>query len=134
MERQLPSPIEGMSWEEVQRLIMWIADKLRGSLEPRVRLERSPEVEQLVRDRYDLLCRHANLNLPEAQLEPLYQGVVDELLGFGPIEPLLNDETVTEVMINGPRQVYVERGGKVVLADVVFVDDAHVLHVIKKII
>jgi pilus assembly protein CpaF len=134
VERQLPSPIEGMSWEEVQRLIMWIAGKLRGSLEPRVRLERTPETVQLIRDRYALLCRHANLDLPEPKLEQLYKGVLDELLGFGPIEPLLQDDSVTEVMVNGPKLVFAEREGKVTLADVAFVDDEHVLQVIRKII
>jgi len=60
--------------------------------------------------------------------------VVDEVLGYGPIDPLLKDESVSEVMVNGPDQVYVERKGKLVLTDVRFRDDAHVLHVIDKIV
>ncbi|MFZ5919237.1 MAG: CpaF family protein [Chloroflexota bacterium] len=123
-----------MTWEEVQRLILWIADKLQGSLEPRVRLEHTPETVQLIRDRYALLCRHANLKLPEMQLEQLYRGVLDELIGYGPIESLLQDDSVTEVMVNGPQMIYVERKGKVTLAGTAFVDDDHVLRVIRKII
>ena len=60
--------------------------------------------------------------------------VVAEALGFGPIQPLLNDESVSEVMVNSPSQVYVERKGKLVLTDVRFRDDAHVMHVIEKIV
>ncbi|EAX48037.1 type II secretion system protein E [Thermosinus carboxydivorans Nor1] len=60
--------------------------------------------------------------------------VVDEVLGYGPIDPLLKDDTISEIMVNGPNQVYVERKGKLVLTDVRFRDDAHVMHVIEKIV
>jgi pilus assembly protein CpaF len=60
--------------------------------------------------------------------------VVDEVLGYGPIDPLLKDESISEVMVNSPDQVYVERKGKLVLTDVRFRDDAHVMHVIEKIV
>jgi pilus assembly protein CpaF len=64
----------------------------------------------------------------------LIAGVVAEATGFGPIEPLLHDETVTEVMVNGPRQVYIERKGKLMLTNVVFRNEEHVLHIIDRII
>lgn len=60
--------------------------------------------------------------------------VVDEVLGFGPIDPLLKDDSVSEVMVNCANQVYVERKGKLVLTDVRFRDDAHVMQVIEKIV
>lgn len=60
--------------------------------------------------------------------------VVDEVLGFGPIDPLLKDESVSEVMVNSPGQVYIERKGKLILTDVHFRDDTHVLHIIEKIV
>lgn len=60
--------------------------------------------------------------------------VIDEVLGFGPINPLLEDDEVSEVMVNGPNQVYVEKKGKLQLTEVTFRDDEHVLHVIEKII
>lgn len=60
--------------------------------------------------------------------------IVDEVLGFGPIDPLLKDDSVSEVMVNSASQVYVERKGKLVLTDVRFRDDAHVMQVIEKIV
>lgn len=60
--------------------------------------------------------------------------IIDEVIGFGPISPLLQDPTVSEVMVNGPNQVYVERKGKLVLTDVVFRDNDHILHIIEKIV
>ena len=64
--------------------------------------------------------------------------VVDELInnltGYGPINPLLLDHEISEVMVNGPQQVYVERNGKIHLTDVKFRDNEHVMHVIEKIV
>ena len=60
--------------------------------------------------------------------------LVAEVVGFGPIQPLLDDETVTEVMVNGPDQVYIERRGKLILTDVKFWGDEHVLRIIDRII
>ncbi|WP_188207733.1 CpaF family protein [Alkalibacillus aidingensis] len=60
--------------------------------------------------------------------------LINDLTGFGPINPLLQDESVSEVMVNGPDQVYCERDGKLVLTDIQFRDDEHVLHVIEKIV
>ena len=60
--------------------------------------------------------------------------IVDDILGYGPIEPLLADESISEVMVNGPERIYVERGGRIEPADVAFSDDAHVLRIIDKIV
>ena len=63
----------------------------------------------------------------------LYQ-MIDEILGLGPITPLLNDKDVSEVMVNGYDQVYVERHGKLELTEVKFKDNLHVAHIIEKIV
>jgi len=60
--------------------------------------------------------------------------VIDETIGFGPINPLIHDSSVSEIMVNGPDQVYVEKKGRLVLSDVRFKDDQHVMHVIEKIV
>ncbi|HEV2546027.1 MAG TPA: ATPase, T2SS/T4P/T4SS family [Stellaceae bacterium] len=60
--------------------------------------------------------------------------IVAEMIGFGPIEPLLADETVSDILVNGPRQVYIERYGKLELSDVTFGDDQHVLNVAARIV
>lgn len=66
--------------------------------------------------------------------EALYSEVLDEIVGFGPITPLLQDPEITEVMVNGPDQVYVERGGKIESTSVRFRDADHVLHTIERIV
>ena len=64
----------------------------------------------------------------------LTEELVDDVTGLGPLEPLLTDNSITEVMVNGPRQVYIERGGKIERIDVVFLNDEHVRRVIDRII
>ncbi len=134
MPDQVPQSALKMTWEEMQHMMLWLSDKLLDSLKGKIRLEATPDTLQLIRERFRMLCQHAKINLPEAEQEQLYERVLNELVGFGPIEPLLKDESVTEVMVNGPKQVYVERDGKVILTDVRFLDDDHVMKTINKII
>jgi len=60
--------------------------------------------------------------------------ITDDILGYGPLEPLLRDDSVTEVMVNGPDRIYVERAGKIERTKSSFVDDAHLLRIIDKIV
>ena len=64
----------------------------------------------------------------------LIEEMADDFSGLGPLEPLLRDETITEVMVNGPRHVYIERGGKIQRIDSVFLSDEHVLRIIDRIV
>ena len=64
----------------------------------------------------------------------LYQELYDEVTGLGPFEPLLKDETVNDILVNGPKQVFVERDGKLELTDTTFKDEKHLLRIIDKIV
>ncbi len=75
-----------------------------------------------------------HLTLTVNTRERLYQAVRAELRGYGPIQELLDDPSISEVMVNGPYQVYIERNGKLEATDVQFDDDAHVRRIIEKII
>ncbi len=72
--------------------------------------------------------------LSRSEREHILGDLLDEILGFGPIEGLLHDETVTEIMVNGPTQVYCERNGLLTQTDIQFDDDNHVLRIIDKIV
>ncbi len=64
----------------------------------------------------------------------LIEEIAGEIGGLGPLEPLLRDETITEVMVNGPTHVYIERDGKIERVDSHFLNDEHVLRIIDRII
>jgi pilus assembly protein CpaF len=72
--------------------------------------------------------------VPPLERDAMADALLAEIAGYGPIQPLLDDPEVNEVMVNSPTLVYVEKKGKLTLADVRFVDDRHVLHVIEKIV
>ena len=82
----------------------------------------------------DRLAASHHLPLARDERRRLVDEVIAEVSGLGPIEPLLRDDTITEVMVNGPHQVYIERGGRLELTDVVFLNDEHVLRIIDRII
>jgi pilus assembly protein CpaF len=83
---------------------------------------------------FDKKIEVKGVTIPRTDRQRLIQDIMDEILGFGPINPLLNDPDISEIMVNGPRQVYVERKGKLELVPVSFYDDNHVLHIIEKIV
>jgi pilus assembly protein CpaF len=81
----------------------------------------------------ELLAEH-KIQLNFAEQRELVQSLIADMLGLGPLEPLIEDETVTDIMVNGAKQVYVERRGKLELTDVAFRDDQHVMNVATKIV
>lgn len=72
--------------------------------------------------------------MPVRVRQQVVSDVIDEVLGYGPIQSLLDDPTITEIMVNTPTQVYAERNGKLFLTDKVFRDDAHIMRIIEKIV
>jgi len=112
-----------------------LVDHLRRSLVQTLGAggEEAPSAAELAHDVERLLDEERRI-LPAAERVALVQAVVDETLGLGPLESLLRDPEVSEVMVNGPRRVFVERAGRIEPADVRFADDAHVLHVIDRVL
>jgi pilus assembly protein CpaF len=78
----------------------------------------------------------ANLNTPMSapERERLSREVLDEVFGLGPLEPLLQDPTIDDILVNTYKQVYVERGGMLEETNVMFKDDAHLMHIIEKVV
>ena len=74
----------------------------------------------------------ANLNRDDRA--QLFQELYDEVMGLGPLEPLLKDETINDILVNGPNRIFVERGGKLTLTDITFKDERHLLRIIDKIV
>jgi len=80
------------------------------------------------------LLAETKIQLNFVEQRELVESLVADMLGLGPLEPLIADETVTDIMVNGPKQVYVERRGKLELTDVQFRDDQHLMNVATKIV
>ncbi len=112
----------------VQPLVM-----SRIDLAAAVSLPRKELVRQLEGVVGELLVEHRiQLNRPE-QADLVYQ-IVNDMMGLGPLEPLLEDDSITDIMINGPKQVYIEKKGKLDLSGVTFEDNAHLLNICNRIV
>src|SRR3954464_15413074 len=92
------------------------------------------EMRRRVHEQLQVALSKERAPLSAADKAQLIQDVSDDVLGYGPIDILLRDPTVTEVMVNGPEHVYGERHGKVERMDVTFVDEAHLRRIIDKIV
>ncbi len=111
-----------------------VQNRLIAELDPRMDLSNAEEVRRTVEDTFNRVLEQEQIVLTRVERLRLFEAIAAEILGFGPIEPLLKDDTISEVMVNGPRQVYIERRGKLILSDVQFQDDDHVMRVIDRIV
>jgi pilus assembly protein CpaF len=92
------------------------------------------EIRTLIEPVFNTALTDANLVVSRSEREQMLTLLIDEIMGFGPIQPLLDNDDISEVMVNGPKQVYIELNGKLRLSDVEFIDDDHVQQVIERIV
>jgi pilus assembly protein CpaF len=124
----------------VLRLQLQIADNLRQKLlAPDVPLElpleRTPEREQKVFQSLEQFVGSGNLRIPPGVTkEQFYISVMNEIFGFGPIQPLIDRDDITEIMVNSPYVVFIEKKGRLGESGYKFLDDDHVVRIIKRIV
>src|SRR5256885_3347369 len=111
---------------------MRVQNKLISELDPKLDLSNATKVRQQVEDIFNSILDSENIVLSRAERARMFESIAADIMGFGPLEQLLNDTEVSEIMVNGPRQVYVERKGKLVKSDVIFNNDEHVMRVIDR--
>lgn len=92
------------------------------------------EHRQMVKDRLRTLLERAQIQLPPEEAAELEEALINDLLGFGAIEPLVQDRSISEIMVNGPEIIFAERKGKLTETDVVFDDEDHVLWTAQRIV
>jgi pilus assembly protein CpaF len=124
----------------VLRLQLQIADNLRQKLlAPDVPLElpleRTPEREQKVFQALEQFVSSGNLRVPPSMAkEQFYINVMNEIFGFGPIQPLIDRDDITEIMVNSPYIVFIEQRGRLAESGYKFLDDNHVVRIIKRVV
>ncbi|HET6596106.1 MAG TPA: CpaF family protein [Anaerolineales bacterium] len=89
---------------------------------------------EFIKQRLNEVYVQTKISLPEDLRKQIFHEILDEVTGFGPIQPLLNDPDISEVMVNGPKKVFIEKNGRLTKSPVTFDDDDHVLRVIDRII
>ena len=116
------------------KLRLWLVDRILTGFNAPDEIQRDEKSLTLLHERFAALYNSAGVNLTPEQVKQLERQVLDEIVGFGPIEPLLDDPTITEVMVNGPDHVYIEQEGRVAETKIHFDDEAHVYRMIERII
>jgi len=121
----------GLRTGQLPKLREWLREQVAKGIE---RESNGDAADKLARRLAQEAYQRTQLELSPGLREQLLQDVLDDLLGFGPIQPLLDDPLISEVMVNGPDRVFVERNGRLEKSSIRFSDDAEVLRVIDRII
>ncbi len=111
-----------------------IQTRIINNLDPRVDLSDVKAMRSNIEEMFNRFIDEEGVVISRVERQRMLEQIIDEILGFGPIQPLLNDDTITEIMVNGPYRCYVERKGKLTLADATFQSDEHCMRVIERII
>jgi len=111
-----------------------VQNKLLSELDPSMDITRTDDVRRTIQDLFEQILAEENIVLSRPERARLFEQIAAEILGFGPLQPLLEDDTITEVMVNGAKNIYIERKGKVHRVPVTFENNDHVMRIIDRIV
>ncbi|GAB4111267.1 MAG: CpaF family protein [Roseiflexaceae bacterium] len=120
--------------ESTQDLKVRVQTRLLNELDPKMDLSNIGKVRQQVEEIFNSILDSESIVLTRSDRARMFESIAADIIGFGPLELLINDAEISEIMVNGPKKIYVEKKGKVTKSSVVFNDDAHVLRVIDRIV
>jgi pilus assembly protein CpaF len=122
------------SQDTYQDLKTRVQKKLLAEIDPSVDVTKVNEVKKTIQDLFDQILVEENFVLSRTEKTRLFEQITAEILGLGPLQPLLEDDTITEVMVNGAKNIYVERRGKIQRAPLAFENNEHVMRIIERIV
>ncbi|MCU0520000.1 MAG: CpaF family protein [Anaerolineae bacterium] len=111
-----------------------VQNRLIAEMDPATDVSRTAEVRQTIKAMYDEILQEESIILGRRERDALFEVIVAEIMGLGPLEPLLADETITEIMVNGPKKIFVERAGVIQRVNVAFESDEHLMRIIERIV
>lgn len=110
-----------------------VQTKLLSELDPSMNAT-SPEFRATVEELFNTILAEESIVISRSERAALFDAIIAEILGFGPLEPLLADDSITEIMVNGPKNVYIEQKGNLSRSNITFENDDHVLRVLDRIV
>ncbi|GAB4499339.1 MAG: CpaF family protein [Anaerolineales bacterium] len=111
-----------------------VQNKLLAEIDPSMDVTRTDEVRRTIQNLFEQILTEENIVLSRPERARLFEQISAEILGFGPLQSLLEDDTITEIMVNGPKNVYIERKGKVHRVPITFESNDHVMRIIDRIV
>ena len=111
-----------------------VQNRLLAELDPTMDVTRVGEVRNTIQELFEQVLAEENIVLTRQERHRLFEQIAAEILGLGPLQPLLEDGSITEIMVNGPKNVYIERAGKIHRMPITFESDDHVMRIIDRIV
>jgi pilus assembly protein CpaF len=111
-----------------------VQQRLIAELDPSMDVSRTNEVRATIQEMFEALLHEEQIVLSRNEKKQLFEQIVAEILGFGPLEQFLATDGIGEIMVNGPKHIYIERSGKIQRANTSFESDEHLMRVIDRIV
>ncbi len=111
-----------------------VQNRLLAELDPSMDISRLDEVRHTIQALFEQILSEENIVLSRPERARLLEQIAAEILGLGPLQPLLEDESITEIMVNGAKNIYIERKGKIHRVPVTFENNEHVMRIIDRIV
>lgn len=132
--RRVSAPGIQTSQDTYQDLKNRVQAKLLSTLDPSTDISKAADVRRTIQELFEQILNEENIVLSRPERARMFEQIAAEILGFGPLQPLLEDESITEIMVNGAKNIYVERKGKLFRVPLTFEDNAHVMRIIERIV
>jgi len=132
--RRVSAPITSPQAGSYFDLKTRVQNRLLAELDPSMDITKTDEVRRTIQELFEQILTEENIVLSRPERARLFEQIAAEILGFGPLQPLLEDETITEIMVNGAKNIYIERKGKLHRVPVTFENNDHVLRIIDRIV
>ncbi len=132
--RPAVSPSQGPVSDKYADIKNRVQTKLLSTLNPSIDVSKVDEVRRTIFELFEQILSEENIILSKPERARMFDQITAEILGFGPLQPLLEDETITEIMVNGHKNIYVERKGKIYRVPMTFENNEHVMRIIERIV
>ena len=132
--RRVSPPRKDAQDETYADLKVRVQNRLLAELDPSIDVSEVEKVRGMIRDLFEQILNEESIVLSRQEKHRLFEQIAAEILGFGPLQPLLEDNDITEVMVNGAKSCYFEKAGKINRAPITFESDEHVMRIIDRIV
>jgi pilus assembly protein CpaF len=111
-----------------------VQNQLLAEIDPSMDVSRVSDVRKTIQELYEQILMEESIILSRPEKHRLFEQIVAEIIGLGPLQPLLEDPDITEIMVNGSKNIYIEKKGKIQRVPITFENDDHVMRIIEKIV
>jgi pilus assembly protein CpaF len=132
--RRVSAPSASTTTDTYQDLKNRVQTKLLSTLDPSMDVSQTSEVKKTIQELFEQILNEENIILSRPERARMFEQISAEILGFGPLQRLLEDETITEIMVNGAKNIYIERFGKIIREPMTFENNEHVMRIIERIV